>query len=139
MSEATRRGRGGHGNGKTAKAASARYREEPRRRRGEPGGEPAPRYDSSAHSVSLAMAERVLGMSVNEASELFHTLTERQRQVAELMAQGMTNRRIADELDISPKTLDIHRADVMDKLQVRTSAGIANIVHLVSLARAAAR
>jgi FixJ family two-component response regulator len=53
------------------------------------------------------------------------------------MANGTLNRQIAQQLSISPKTLDIHRADVLEKLHTRTSAGVANIVHLVALAEAA--
>jgi DNA-binding CsgD family transcriptional regulator len=78
--------------------------------------------------------EKVIGMSVAQARNRHDRLTERQRQVAELMAQGMTNRRIADEMGISPKTLDIHRADVFDKLECKTSAAVAAIVYLVNLA-----
>jgi len=88
-------------------------------------------------TVSLADVERVLGMSVAEARERYDYLTDRQRDVAGLMARGLTNRAIANELDISPKTGDIHRADVFEKLGVRTSAGVASIVHLVALADAA--
>jgi DNA-binding CsgD family transcriptional regulator len=82
------------------------------------------------------LLEKVLGMSVAEARERYERLTERQRQVAELMSQGMTNRRIAEEMGISPKTLDIHRADVFDKLECKTSAAVAAIVYLVNLAAA---
>ena len=50
------------------------------------------------------------------------------------MARGLQNRDIAGELGISPKTLDIHRADVYDRLKVDTPAGVARIVWLVHLA-----
>ncbi len=87
----------------------------------------------SGPGVSVSALEKVIGMSVADARERHDRLTERQRQVAELMARGMTNRRIADELGISPKTLDIHRADVFDRLEAKTAATVAAVVFLVSL------
>lgn len=88
----------------------------------------------SGPSVTLAQVEKTLGLTVAQAHERYARLTARQRQVAGLMARGLSNRRIAEELEISPKTGDIHRADVYDKLGVTTSAGVARIVYLVELA-----
>jgi two-component system response regulator DctR len=93
-----------------------------------------PRGGRNALGVSLASVEKVFGLTVAEAQEKHNRLTERQRQVATWMARGLTNRQIAEKLEISPKTLDIHRADVYDKLGVKTSAAVAAIVHLVALA-----
>jgi len=87
--------------------------------------------------VAFATIEETFGMDVEEAHERYERLTERQRQVAELMARGLTNRQIADELGISPKTLDIHRADTFEKLEARTSAAVGIIVFLVMLDEAA--
>ena len=52
------------------------------------------------------------------------SLTRREKQVLELMVQGKPNRKIADELGISPKTLDIHRSNLMDKMEARTTADL---------------
>lgn len=49
-------------------------------------------------------------------------LTGREHQVFELLAEGRTNKEIARSLDISPRTVEIHRARVMEKLEVRTLA-----------------
>jgi FixJ family two-component response regulator len=88
------------------------------------------------NGVSLAAVEKTIGMSIDRARNLFNRLTPRQLDVARLMARGLPNRRIADQLGISPKTLDIHRADVFDKCETATSAGVARIIYLVSLADA---
>ena len=45
--------------------------------------------------------------------------------------------KIANKMDISTKTLDIHRSDVYDKLGTTTSAGVASIVFLVAFDDAA--
>jgi len=95
------------------------------------------RAEPDNRTVTIAVVEDCLGMTIGEARERYDRLTERQRQVAELMSRGMTNRQIADELGISPKTLDIHRADTFEKLEARTSAAVAVIVYLVALDEAA--
>jgi DNA-binding CsgD family transcriptional regulator len=94
-------------------------------------------HSSSSGSISLAAAEKILGVSLNVARERHARLTERERQAATMMASGKPNRRIAEELGISPKTLDIHRANLMRKLEARTAAQVANLVNLLQLADAA--
>jgi len=54
-------------------------------------------------------------------------LTPREREVMELMVTGKTNKNIAKELKISPKTLDIHRAKVMQKMQAES---VGQLVHM---------
>jgi len=44
------------------------------------------------------------------------SLTPREREVMKLMAQGLPNKGVADELNISPRTVEIHRAHVMEKM-----------------------
>jgi RNA polymerase sigma factor (sigma-70 family) len=46
-------------------------------------------------------------------------LTSRERQVLSRVVQGRHNREIAAELDISPRTVEVYKARVMDKLQVQ--------------------
>lgn len=87
--------------------------------------------------VPLSAAEKLLGVSVRTARERFCLLTPREAQVAELMAEGKPNRHIAEELGISVKTLDIHRAHVMHKLIARTTTDVANLVNLLQIAEAA--
>jgi two-component system response regulator NreC len=53
-----------------------------------------------------------------------HRLTPREREVLSLLALGYTNREIADELDISVRTAETHRASILAKLRVRTRADL---------------
>ena len=46
-------------------------------------------------------------------------LTGREHQVFDLLADGLSNKEIANRLEISPRTVEIHRARVMEKLEVR--------------------
>jgi two-component system, NarL family, response regulator NreC len=51
-------------------------------------------------------------------------LADRERQVLQLVAEGNTSKEIADELGISVKTAESHRAHVMEKLQIHDTAGL---------------
>lgn len=115
-----------------ASPSSKPQRGRPKGSKNAPAPVPTHRLNPSA-SVSMASAEKILGISLTVARERHNRLTERQRQVANLMARGKPNRLIAEELGISPKTLDIHRADVMHKLEAETVAQVANLANLLRL------
>lgn len=59
---------------------------------------------------------------------LLADLSPREREVLELLARGMANRGIAEALDISPRTVEVHKARVMSKL------GVSNLAELVRIA-----
>jgi DNA-binding NarL/FixJ family response regulator len=49
-------------------------------------------------------------------------VTPRQKQVLSLIVQGLTNREIAKELGVSVRTVEVHRFDLMHRLEVRNVA-----------------
>ncbi|MDB6017933.1 MAG: LuxR family transcriptional regulator [Pedosphaera sp.] len=51
-------------------------------------------------------------------------LTSREAEVLQLIAEGQTNKQIASELGISPKTVEKHRQQVMNKLRIHDVAGL---------------
>jgi two-component system, NarL family, response regulator NreC len=51
-------------------------------------------------------------------------LTEREREVLKLIAEGYTGAEIARQLELSPKTVEHHREHVTEKLGIRTTAGL---------------
>jgi len=53
-----------------------------------------------------------------------NSLTEREREVLVLMARGHTNPEVAAALNVSPKTVDFHRANLMQKLGLQTRADV---------------
>ena len=57
-----------------------------------------------------------------EAGRRLASLTEREREVMDLVLAGKLNKQIADVLNISIKTVEVHRARIMDKMAVRTVA-----------------
>ena len=52
------------------------------------------------------------------------SLTNRQREVLQLIAEGLTNKGIAQKLSISVKTVETHRAAIMSKLNIHDQAGL---------------
>jgi two-component system response regulator FixJ len=54
-------------------------------------------------------------------------LTDRERQVLNLLVVGKPNKVIAYELDISPRTVEIHRARVMEKMRARSLADLVRV------------
>ncbi|MDH4395156.1 MAG: response regulator [Limnobacter sp.] len=60
-------------------------------------------------------------------SRLYSKLTTRELQVLERIVAGRLNKQIADDLSISIKTVEAHRANIMDKLEVTTVADLLKI------------
>ena len=60
-------------------------------------------------------------------SQRLELLTLREREVMDLVVAGKLNKQIADELNISMKTVEAHRARVMDKMGARTLAELVRI------------
>jgi DNA-binding NarL/FixJ family response regulator len=54
-------------------------------------------------------------------------LTEREREIAELVAAGRTNREVAEQLVLSPKTIEAHLRNIYAKLGVRSRVELARI------------
>jgi DNA-binding NarL/FixJ family response regulator len=54
----------------------------------------------------------------------WHVLTRRERQVIKMIAKGMKTREIADELSLSPKTVEKHRTNMMNKLDLHSVSAV---------------
>jgi two-component system response regulator DctR len=57
-------------------------------------------------------------------------LTDREREVMGLVVEGQPNKRIADRLGISVRTVEVHRARVFDKMQVKSAVELANALRV---------
>lgn len=68
-----------------------------------------------------------------ETVERLGRLTPREREVLELLADGLPHREIAERLVISPRTVEVYKARMMEKLQCRS---LAEVVRLGAQARA---
>lgn len=58
-------------------------------------------------------------------------LTEREREVMDLVVKGLSNKEIARLLGISPRTVDIHRGQVMGKMKAQSLADLVRIAMLI--------
>ncbi|CAM3724554.1 response regulator [Avibacterium endocarditidis] len=56
-------------------------------------------------------------------------LTKREQEVCELLSKGLTVKEIAAELSLSIKTVHVHRANAMSKLNVKNNVELANFFH----------
>lgn len=65
-------------------------------------------------------------------AERIETLSPREREVMWLVAKGKLNKVIASDLDISMRTVEVHRSNVFDKLKVRSAAELAALLAQLS-------
>jgi DNA-binding NarL/FixJ family response regulator len=77
-------------------------------------------------SISKAIVKSLLDRK--PVDEPFEVLTSRQREVLQLVAEGLTSKEIAERLELSVKTVESHRAQLMKRL------GVSNIPGLVRFA-----
>ena len=79
---------------------------------------------------AIAQSARILA-SRREVSQLrarLADLTDRERDVMRLVVEGLPNKLIADQLDISVRTVEVHRARVFDKMEVKSAVELANLL-----------
>lgn len=83
---------------------------------------------SGQRYLSSTLSDRVLDSLINRMDsgglDPFETLTERERSVFQMVAQGDSNTDIADKLSISPRTVETHRANMMRKLGLKTQTDV---------------
>lgn len=65
--------------------------------------------------------------AVDAINERLSALSPRERQIMEKILEGKFNKVIADELNISMRTVEVHRANLFDKMSVRTAVELANL------------
>jgi len=78
---------------------------------------------SGKHYISPGISDKVLdgyleGRKTLETRTSWETLTAREREILKLIAEGYKNKEIADDLCISVKTVEKHRANLMEKLNL---------------------
>ena len=82
--------------------------------------------------VEQALAQSAQHLSqLSQRSDLevrLSELTDRERDVMDLVVAGLPNKLIADQLDISVRTVEVHRSRVFDKMQVKSAVELANLL-----------
>lgn len=76
---------------------------------------------ASATALEAMRSRRALMLRIAE-------LTERERDVMQLVVEGLPNKLIADQLSISVRTVEVHRARVFEKMDVKSAVDLANLL-----------
>jgi FixJ family two-component response regulator len=76
-------------------------------------------FDAETHGVATGKSR---------ARERFARLTPRERDVAQLVSDGMQNREIAARLGISPRTVEVYKSRMMEKLDCRNLAEVLRMI-----------
>ncbi|MEX8493456.1 response regulator transcription factor [Sphaerotilus sp.] len=79
-------------------------------------------------ALDLAARQRHSRAAEDALGQRLTSLTEREREVMLRVAAGKLNKVIADELCVSVRTIEVHRARVYDKLSVRSAAEVAALL-----------
>jgi len=77
------------------------------------------------HSLRQETADK------DEVSQRWSTLTQREKEVMALIVEGKANKVVAQDLGLSERTVEIHRARVMEKMQVRSVAQLVKLSMLI--------
>ena len=83
-------------------------------------------------SIEQALAQSAAALAQHTASSSVQTrlagLTEREKAVMQLVVNGLPNKLVADQLEISVRTVEVHRARVFDKMGVKSAVELANFL-----------
>ena len=79
-------------------------------------------------ALQLDAKQRMAASDADSVNTLIDRLSTRERQVMERILAGKLNKVIADELGISMRTVEVHRANVFEKMGVRTAVELAQLV-----------
>jgi two-component system, NarL family, response regulator NreC len=71
-------------------------------------------------SATKRLMEEYLGSVKHDGSNTYNLLSDREKEVLTLIAKGYSNKEIAEQLVISVKTVETHKGNLMEKLQMKT-------------------
>lgn len=75
-----------------------------------------------SRSISDALVRDYVAAARNAPDSVFSALSAREREVLQLLAEGHATKEIAARLRVSVKTVETHRKQIMDKLEIRSIA-----------------
>lgn len=83
--------------------------------------------DVLSNAIRVDAERRAESAERSRISVLLERLTPRERAVLGLLAEGLQHREIAERLEISPRTVEVYKARMMEKLQCRTLADVVRV------------
>jgi len=84
--------------------------------------------DRIENALAISAAAILKRRDTDSVQRRLAELTERERDVMRLVVEGRPNKLIADELDISVRTVEVHRARVFEKMEVRSAVELSNLL-----------
>lgn len=84
--------------------------------------------DRVEHALRRSAAEIALRAAQRGLQQRLDSLTERERDVMNLVIAGLPNKLVADQLQISVRTVEVHRSRVFDKMGVKSAVELANLL-----------
>lgn len=78
----------------------------------------------SPRVTSVLVEDYVRQLQARGLTDSYHLLTDREREVLQLLAEGRSNKEVAALLDVSVSTVETHRANLMQKLNLHNTAEI---------------
>lgn len=82
-------------------------------------------------AIDLDLGRRQRVDQAHEVEKLISRLTEREREVMQLLAEGLSTKLVALRLSISPKTVDNHRTKILEKMKVDNATQLARVMSLL--------
>lgn len=91
----------------------------------------------SAIEAAIAKSENVTETraSIHEAKRLLSMLTKREREILDAIASGASSKQIAETLSLSPRTVEVHRSRILQKLRFSSTAPLVRLVVLAGLGK----
>ncbi|MGD0208456.1 MAG: response regulator transcription factor [Verrucomicrobiota bacterium] len=86
-----------------------------------------------ARAIAKSVHDRQTRAEIESIHERLATLTPREREVLELVVRGMLNKQVAADLGTVEKTIKVHRARVMEKMQVQSLAELVRFAERVGI------
>jgi Response regulator len=90
--------------------------------------------DAIEQGIERDRSARQQQNALRELRDRAETLTQREREVMQLVVTGLLNKQIAAELDISEKTVNVHRSQVMQKMRADSLAELVRMTEKLDLA-----
>lgn len=84
--------------------------------------------DRVVEALKLDENQRAAASSADSVNARLGKLTTRERQVMELVLAGKLNKVIADDLQVSMRTVEVHRSNLLEKMGVRTAVELAQLL-----------
>lgn len=86
-------------------------------------------------AISTARCMSRSGEAISQARRMLNMLTDRESEIVDAIVAGCSSKQIADALSVSQRTVEAHRANVLQKLSISNTASLVRLAVLAGLGR----